>query len=146
MAQRLFSTFGEFNIQGGQSSEYYYPHNRNDRTVIAAAGTFGVQLSIIAVHIGAGPVLYVPKGTERFSDALSVQFPIGVQLRIPLHKDLLVGGVEANGIVPGYAVNAGMLFAGKWNYRGLFFTASYDPRQSRFNYFGGGLAMTVTHY
>lgn len=51
-AQAQFSTFGEFNIHAGPYTDF-----GGDRfTIVAASGNFGVQCSIVAISIGAGPV------------------------------------------------------------------------------------------
>lgn len=74
-----------------------------------------------------------------------MQFPIGLQLRIPIHKELLVGGVEVAGAGYGYGAHLGLLFAGRWTNRGFFVTASYDPQHPAIRYYGGGLKISLPY-
>ena len=141
-AQAQFSIFGEFNLQAGRLSEVDGRHY----TIVAGAGNFGLQFSVVAVTIGAGPVYRHsddPNYKRAFFDEISVQFPIGVQLRIPIYKEVLVGGVELGGVNYSYSAHLGLLFRGRWNDRGFFLNAGYDRYSSRLDYIGAGLKMTL---
>lgn len=141
-AQAQFSVFGEFNLQAGRLNEA----NDERYTMVAGAGNFGLQFSVVALTIGAGPVYRNQDDcmcNRSFFDQISVQFPIGLQLRVPVHKEILVGGVEFGGVNYAYSAHLGVLFSGRWNDRGFFVNAGYDDHDSRIDYIGAGLKMTL---
>jgi hypothetical protein len=142
--QAQFSVFGEFNVQAGRLNDTY----GDNSTIVGGAGNFGLQFSIIALTIGAGPVYRHAddiRHSRSYLDEISVQFPVGLQLRIPIHKELLVGGAELFGVNAGYGYSAhiGLLFRGPWNDRGFFLNAGFDPQSSQVDYIGAGLKMTL---
>ncbi len=138
-----FAAFGEFSINGGRYSEY----GGDQFTTIVAQGIFGVQYGIFALNIGAGPVLSLPDDDRlkrSIWDEVGIDLPVGAMLRIPIQKELLVTGLDYS--LGGYSPHIGILFPGKWRFRGFFAKAVYDPRFHRMAYYGLGLKMTLTHY
>jgi hypothetical protein len=146
-AEAQLSTFGEMSVSGGIA-----PCPAIGTYLGGAAhGMAGIQYGWFAFNLGGG-VIRLPAGygneRRQLINTIWIDFPAGLALRIPVFRqDLLVVGSDFSGFIgrwqPVFQPHIGLLFPGRWQYRGVFLKAVLAPTLADPVYIGIGLKMVI---
>jgi hypothetical protein len=140
------TAFGELSFTGGTSVGETFGKYHG----YTAHGIAGIQYGIFALSLGGG-ILRKPVDYGERTSALhpsDIDFPAGLALRIPvLRTAMLVVGSDVSGFIGNrklmYEPHIGLLFLGRYQYRGFFFKALIAPEYLSASYIGVGLKMMI---